>query len=141
MQYGYRMGKAALNIAGATLARDLKPRSIPVALIHPGVVRLGDGANDGMPDNTSHCRTDVRSIYGSSCHQYSDTQYVTPMLQVNTQMLRGLRSARGVPDDKLTANTLTPDESAERIMGVVEDLNLENTGSFWAADTGKLIGW
>ena len=52
MQYGYRMGKAALNIAGATLARDLKPRSIPVALIHPGVVRLGDGANDGMPDNT-----------------------------------------------------------------------------------------
>ena len=63
------------------------------------------------------------------------------MLQVNTQMLRGLRSARGVPDDKLTANTLTPDESAERIMGVVEDLNLENTGSFWAADTGKSIGW
>ncbi len=63
------------------------------------------------------------------------------VLQVNTQMLRGLRSARGVPEDKLTANTLTPDESAKRIMAVVEDLNLENTGSFWAADTGKFIGW
>ncbi len=44
LQYGYRMGKAALNIAGATLARDLKPRSIPVALIHPGVVRSAGGA-------------------------------------------------------------------------------------------------
>jgi hypothetical protein len=56
-------------------------------------------------------------------------------------MLRSLRSARGVPQDKLTANTLTPDESAERIMSVVADLNLSNSGSFWAADTGKFIGW
>ena len=41
MQYGYRMGKAALNIAGATLARDLKSHSVSVALIHPGVVCYG----------------------------------------------------------------------------------------------------
>ena len=39
MQYGYRMGKAALHIAGITLARDFKKRGIPVGLIHPGVVR------------------------------------------------------------------------------------------------------
>jgi NAD(P)-dependent dehydrogenase (short-subunit alcohol dehydrogenase family) len=38
-QYGYRMSKAALNCAGATLARDLKDVGIPVALIHPGAVR------------------------------------------------------------------------------------------------------
>ena len=38
MQYGYRMGKAALHIAGVTLARDFKKRGIPVGLVHPGVV-------------------------------------------------------------------------------------------------------
>ena len=38
VQYGYRMGKAALHIAGVTLARDFKERGIPVGLIHPGVV-------------------------------------------------------------------------------------------------------
>lgn len=38
-QYGYRMSKAALNCAGATLARDLKDDAISVALIHPGAVR------------------------------------------------------------------------------------------------------
>ena len=38
MQYGYRMGKAALHIAGVTLARDFKKAGIPVGLIHPGVV-------------------------------------------------------------------------------------------------------
>ena len=32
------MGKAALHIAGVTLARDFKKRGIPVGLIHPGVV-------------------------------------------------------------------------------------------------------
>ena len=38
MQYGYRMGKVALHIAGVTLARDFKEIGIPVGLIHPGVV-------------------------------------------------------------------------------------------------------
>ena len=37
-QFGYRIGKCALNMAGATLALDLKPDGIPLALIHPGVV-------------------------------------------------------------------------------------------------------
>ena len=39
MQYGYRMSKVALNMAGRTLAGDLKKDKISVALIHPGVVR------------------------------------------------------------------------------------------------------
>ena len=36
--YGYRMSKAALNIAGKSLAIDLKPRGIAVAILHPGLV-------------------------------------------------------------------------------------------------------
>lgn len=37
--YGYRMSKAALNIAGVSLARDLKSRGISVAILHPGYVQ------------------------------------------------------------------------------------------------------
>lgn len=37
--YGYRMSKAALNAAGRSLAIDLAPRGIHVALLHPGFVR------------------------------------------------------------------------------------------------------
>ncbi|MGD8636354.1 MAG: SDR family oxidoreductase, partial [Gammaproteobacteria bacterium] len=37
--YGYRMSKAAVNIAGVSLARDLADRGIAVALLHPGYVR------------------------------------------------------------------------------------------------------
>lgn len=36
--YGYRMSKAAVNMAGVSLARDLAPREIPVVLLHPGMV-------------------------------------------------------------------------------------------------------
>jgi NAD(P)-dependent dehydrogenase (short-subunit alcohol dehydrogenase family) len=37
--YGYRMSKAALNMAGKSLALDLKPAGVAVALLHPGMVR------------------------------------------------------------------------------------------------------
>jgi NAD(P)-dependent dehydrogenase (short-subunit alcohol dehydrogenase family) len=37
--YGYRMSKAALNMAGKSLAIDLKPSGVAVALLHPGMVR------------------------------------------------------------------------------------------------------
>ncbi|HUL68118.1 MAG TPA: SDR family oxidoreductase [Burkholderiaceae bacterium] len=36
--YGYRMAKAALNMAGVSLAHDLEERGIAVVLLHPGVV-------------------------------------------------------------------------------------------------------
>jgi len=36
--YGYRMSKAAVNVAGVSLARDLGPRGISVILLHPGYV-------------------------------------------------------------------------------------------------------
>jgi NAD(P)-dependent dehydrogenase (short-subunit alcohol dehydrogenase family) len=37
--YGYRMSKAALNMAGKSLAVDLKGAGIAVAILHPGMVR------------------------------------------------------------------------------------------------------
>jgi NAD(P)-dependent dehydrogenase (short-subunit alcohol dehydrogenase family) len=36
--YGYRMAKAALNMAGVSLTRDLESRGIAVVILHPGVV-------------------------------------------------------------------------------------------------------
>jgi NAD(P)-dependent dehydrogenase (short-subunit alcohol dehydrogenase family) len=37
--YGYRMSKAALNMAGKSLAVDLRERGIAVTILHPGMVR------------------------------------------------------------------------------------------------------
>ena len=38
-RYGYRASKAALNAFGKSLAMDLKPKGIAVALLHPGYVK------------------------------------------------------------------------------------------------------
>ena len=46
--YGYRMSKAALNMAGKSLAVDLKGRGVAVVVLHPGYVRTdmtGGGGN------------------------------------------------------------------------------------------------
>jgi NAD(P)-dependent dehydrogenase (short-subunit alcohol dehydrogenase family) len=37
--YGYRMSKAALNMAGKSLAEDLKNDGVAVAVLHPGMVK------------------------------------------------------------------------------------------------------
>jgi NAD(P)-dependent dehydrogenase (short-subunit alcohol dehydrogenase family) len=37
--YGYRMSKVALSMAGKSLAHDLKPKGIAVAVLHPGLVQ------------------------------------------------------------------------------------------------------
>lgn len=37
--YGYRMSKAALNMAGKSLAVDLRSRGVAVAVLHPGMVK------------------------------------------------------------------------------------------------------
>lgn len=37
--YGYRMSKAAVNMAGVSLAHDLRDRGIAVLIVHPGFVR------------------------------------------------------------------------------------------------------
>jgi NAD(P)-dependent dehydrogenase (short-subunit alcohol dehydrogenase family) len=48
--YGYRMSKAAVNMAGRSLAVDLKPRGIAVGLLHPGYVRTGMTGHSGFCD-------------------------------------------------------------------------------------------
>ena len=45
--YGYRMSKAAVNAAGRSLAHDLAPRGIAVAILHPGFVRTQMTGNSG----------------------------------------------------------------------------------------------
>ena len=46
--YGYRMSKAALNAAGVSLARDLEPNGIAVAILHPGYVRTDMTGQSGL---------------------------------------------------------------------------------------------
>ena len=48
--YGYRMSKAAVNMAGSSLAVDLAPRGIAVGLLHPGFVRTGMTGHNGLVD-------------------------------------------------------------------------------------------
>ncbi|MBK8482675.1 MAG: SDR family oxidoreductase [Proteobacteria bacterium] len=48
--YGYRMSKAALNMAGVSLAHDLRPRGIAVAILHPGYVRTAMTGGKGWVD-------------------------------------------------------------------------------------------
>lgn len=45
--YGYRMSKAAVNAAGKSLANDLAPRNVAVALLHPGWVKTEMTGNNG----------------------------------------------------------------------------------------------
>lgn len=54
-RYGYRMSKAALNIAGVSLARDLEPRGVSVAILHPGLVgtEMIGGYGDITPDQAA----------------------------------------------------------------------------------------
>lgn len=48
--YGYRMSKVAVNMAGVSLAHDLRDRGIAVALLHPGYVRTDMTQGRGMID-------------------------------------------------------------------------------------------
>lgn len=48
--YGYRMSKAALNMAGASLARDLRSQGVAIAILHPGYVRTEMTGNSGGID-------------------------------------------------------------------------------------------
>lgn len=51
--YGYRMSKAAVNMAGRSLARDLHDRGIAVALLHPGMVATEMTGGQGVPVETA----------------------------------------------------------------------------------------
>lgn len=79
--YGYRMSKAAVNMAGVSLSHDLKARQISVAIIHPGHVRTEMGGPHGQIDAA---------------------------------------------------------ESGSGIMEIIEQLNLNNSGTFWHVNGEKL---
>lgn len=82
--YGYRMSKVALSMAGKSLAHDLKPRGIAVAILHPGLVQ--------------------------------------------TRMTN------------FTTGGITPEESVKGLLARIDQLTLENTGTFWHAN-GEVLPW
>jgi NAD(P)-dependent dehydrogenase (short-subunit alcohol dehydrogenase family) len=88
--YGYRLSKAAGNMAGINLAHELKPRGIAVICLHPGSVR--------------------------------------------TQMTAGLT-------DQATVGVLVdPPAAAKGLIARLDELTLENTGTFRHAN-GQALPW
>lgn len=81
--YGYRMSKAALNAAGKSLANDLKPNGIAVAILHPGFVQ--------------------------------------------TEMVG-------------YAGDISAEAAAERLAARLDDLTLDNSGTFWHS-SGEVLPW
>lgn len=47
--YGYRVSKAALNMAGVNLAHELRSRGIAVLMLHPGMVATEMTGRQGVP--------------------------------------------------------------------------------------------
>lgn len=82
--YGYRMSKVALSMAGKSLAHDLKPRGIAVAILHPGLVQ--------------------------------------------TRMTN------------FTEKGITPEVSVQGLLARIDELTLENTGTFWHSN-GEILPW
>ncbi len=82
--YGYRMSKVALCMAGKSLSVDLKPRGIPVAILHPGLV--------------------------------------------STRMTG------------FTSSGIQPKESVKGLIQRIDELTLENTGTFWHSN-GNILPW
>ena len=63
-RYGYRMSKAALNMGSVSLAHDLKPRGIAVAILHPGYVKTDMTGNTGHIDTDESARGLIARIDG-----------------------------------------------------------------------------
>ena len=82
--YGYRMSKVALSMAGKSLAIDLKPQGIAVAILHPGLVQ-------------------------------------TRMTNFNQAGITTKTSVKG-------------------LLARIEELDLDNTGTFWHAN-GEVLPW
>jgi NAD(P)-dependent dehydrogenase (short-subunit alcohol dehydrogenase family) len=54
--YGYRMSKAALNMAGKSLAVDLKPAEVAVIVLHPGMVKTDMVGDHGQVEPADAAR-------------------------------------------------------------------------------------
>ena len=83
-QYGYRMSKVAMSMAGKSLSEDLKSKGIPVAILHPGLVK--------------------------------------------TRMTN------------FTASGITTETSVKGLLARIDELNMDNTGTFWHAN-GEVLPW
>ena len=55
-QYAYRMSKAALNMAGKSLSKDLSSAGVLVTVLHPGFVRTEMTGGNGMIDADESAR-------------------------------------------------------------------------------------
>jgi NAD(P)-dependent dehydrogenase (short-subunit alcohol dehydrogenase family) len=81
-EYGYRMSKAAVNAAGMSLARDLRPRGIAVAIIHPGMVDTDMGSPRGISPAESVrgilARVDALTLERSGGFWHATTGEVLP---------------------------------------------------------------
>lgn len=62
-RYGYRMSKAALNIASVSLAKDLAPKNIAVGIYHPGYVQT-DMVNMGGDISSTVAAQRIVSLIG-----------------------------------------------------------------------------
>lgn len=60
--YGYRMSKAAVNIAGVSLARDLEEKGIAVGLLHPGFVKTDMTRQQGNVEPSESAADLIRRI-------------------------------------------------------------------------------
>jgi len=87
-RYGYRMSKAALNIAAVSLAQDLAPQGISVGIYHPGYVQ-----------------TDMVNAPGTTSN-----------------------------------GDISSDVSASRLLALMADLNISNSGTFKHSN-GDSLPW
>ena len=62
--YGYRMSKAALNMAGVSLSHDLKSKGVAVGIFHPGYVRTDMTSYNGAIDPPESARGLITLIDG-----------------------------------------------------------------------------
>ncbi|HKY37655.1 MAG TPA: SDR family oxidoreductase [Polyangiaceae bacterium] len=60
--YGYRMSKTALNAAGKSLAHDLAPKGVAVAILHPGYVKTEMTGNQGNVEPDAAARDLLKRI-------------------------------------------------------------------------------
>jgi NAD(P)-dependent dehydrogenase (short-subunit alcohol dehydrogenase family) len=60
--YGYRMSKAALNMAAKSMTVDLAASGIAVCVLHPGYVRTDMTANNGLIDADESARGLIERI-------------------------------------------------------------------------------
>jgi len=76
--YGYRMSKAAVNMAGVSLAHDLRERGIAVLLLHPGMVATEMTGRHGIPVEESAAnlisRIEALGLEQTGSFQHADGQ-------------------------------------------------------------------